>query len=130
MTTKEMRELYSRKILEFKPGDVVWVLTKGYRKRSCSFCEGEGLVYVSFKDKNFRTKCPKCFGNKIFISEMSVGIRKAKISLIEIKISLVGAKEKIVLYTEANEEVVCGFKDVFKTENEAKKELERRERHE
>lgn len=130
MTIDETRKMYSQKLLEFKPYDMVWVLTKGYRKKSCSFCEGEGLVFVSFKDKNFRTKCPKCFGNKIFISEMSVGIRKAKISSIEIEISLVGAKEKIVLHTEADEEIVCGFKDVFKTENEAKKELERRERHE
>ena len=87
------------------------------------------MVDVSYKGKDFRAKCPKYFGIRTFVACSNVEVKKAKIDWIEIKIGPVDVIEKIVLHTDANEMISRNFRDIFKTENEAKWELERRKNY-
>jgi len=120
---------------KFKIGDKVWAIeTYGLETVKCPLCNGDGTVRAKTEDYGnvvFVTQCPVCEGRR------KIDIEQHGLSWTEPR-EIVGVaqekeKDKIVTYYKLNETWSSGFSKeeerVFKTREEAKLEIKRRNKN-
>lgn len=128
MDGKNIGQLIDNATKGFMPGDACWILKVDYEYKDCDFCNGEKLI-AFVRGKKIEITCPKCKGSGQ-VEKRFFSLEKRKIDNIYLNISLGSDNDPTRVYRILVElsgiSSYMGIGDLFKTEEGAKKEADRR----
>lgn len=111
----------------FMPGNECWAVQGELKPEQCSLCKGEPVI-VPINGTETRVKCPKCNG-KGYISKVVLDAKKRKIE--DMILTIVAKPDKCDITIRADVSGVgvrTVMDNLFKTEQEAQREADRRNR--
>ncbi len=128
MPQKYINKFVNKVTKGFAPGDTAWRVSTDYEIKECPFCNGKRRLITNVKGREIEVSCPECQGIGKVRDYFTV-VKKVKISRVDL--TLCFRKDKVSYWTIEciyvdGDDSRCTVENLFKTEEEAQKEADRR----